>query len=159
ELARTKIPNGFAPLELAQLYQSLRDLKQAEAQWLAALKADPENLLLIHALANFYIASHAPPQLADPYIDKLIDKGGDNARALVIWAKCQKALRLTFGPDGTDLSLESYKKALALLASEIGSTAGEKADLARANAKVHATRSFSKRQAIDELSSLESPTV
>jgi len=69
--AQQKIPPGQAPMALAQCYEAVGRLDEAEKKYQAALAAAPNDPAIVRALADFYLRTGRPRQ-AEPQLDRLI---------------------------------------------------------------------------------------
>ena len=70
EASKTMAEN---PVSLARLYERVEDQEQAEHYYKLALEADPNNLLAIRRIVEYYLGSNQTAK-AIPFIDQLIEK-------------------------------------------------------------------------------------
>ncbi len=82
------------PVTLARLYERVEDREQAEFYYKAALEADPNNLLAIRRMVEYYLGSNQTAK-AVPYLDQMAQKTAKATqkadRDQLAWARRNKA--------------------------------------------------------------------
>jgi tetratricopeptide (TPR) repeat protein len=145
--AEQRFPREQRPLLLAQCYQSMGKLAEAEEQFGQALKAQPEAGNVIRVAAGFYLSGGAPHK-AEPLLRRLLERTVKTRPADVTWARRNLAFTLSLSGDAT-----KAEEALALL-DQNRSASGEASDDSRARAVVLALRPQSQSEAIRILENL-----
>ncbi len=84
--AKEKIPADQAPLALASCYDSVGDLKQANENYLAALKAAPEKVRVLRQAATFYM-SHGQAGQAETHLRKILQLKDKQFDDDAMWAR------------------------------------------------------------------------
>src|SRR5262249_38951065 len=69
--AQIKLPEDQRTLVLAQGYEMLSDIPQAEQLYLSALSADPKSLSLLRQTAAFYLRANQPDK-AQKYLNEIL---------------------------------------------------------------------------------------
>lgn len=82
------------PVTLARLYERVEDREQAEHYYKAALEADPNNLLAVRRIVEYYLGINETAK-AVPFLDQIIQKTAKSAqksdRDQLAWARRNKA--------------------------------------------------------------------
>jgi len=91
EEAKLKIPEKEAPLALAQCYDAMGNLDEAEKQYEEAVAAAPKNVGVAKVVAAFYARVGKMPQ-AEAQLQKIIDGKVEGEPADAAWARRQLAL-------------------------------------------------------------------
>jgi tetratricopeptide (TPR) repeat protein len=82
------------PVTLARLHERVEDNAQAEFYYKTALEADPNNLLAIRRIVEFYLGTNQPSK-AVPYLDQMIQKTAKATQKAdldqLAWARRNKA--------------------------------------------------------------------
>ncbi len=129
EEARQKLPSDRAPLAVARGQELLGQLDLAEATYRQALKARPDDFILLMNVADFCRRSEQPAQ-AVPFLRRLLEPATGAPAEFVFRAR--RLLALVLGSDGDP---HHYQEALALLDRNVQGRGEEPADL-RARALV-----------------------
>jgi tetratricopeptide (TPR) repeat protein len=81
------------PVVLARLYERVEDQEQAERYYKAALEADPNNLLAVRRIVEYYLGINQAAKAA-PFLDQIIQKTAKSAekseRDQLAWARRNK---------------------------------------------------------------------
>jgi predicted Zn-dependent protease len=134
------------PLALAQAYEVLTRLKDAEEQYQVALTRQPQDFIVVQKAATFYLRIGRPAK-AEPLIERLLQPELAAPEELIAWAQRQHALLLA--AHGEEAKVQ---KALALLDRNralVGATVADR----RARTFVQAVQGNSEfqRQAVREI--------
>ena len=82
------------PVRLARLYERVEDREQAEHYYKAALEADPNNLLAVRRIVEYYLGINETAK-AMPFLDQIIQKTAKSTqkseRDQLAWARRNKA--------------------------------------------------------------------
>lgn len=82
------------PVALARLYERVEDHEQAEHYYKAAVEADPNNLLAVRRIVEYYLGTNQIAK-AVPFLDQIIQKTAKSAeksdRDQLAWARRNKA--------------------------------------------------------------------
>jgi tetratricopeptide (TPR) repeat protein len=110
--ARAKLPADQGPLALAQSYEALGHLDQAQEQYQAALTAKPNEVAVLRSVASFYVRAGRSAG-AEPHLRRILDRKLAVSDQDVGWARRSLALVLAEGdharfPEG--LSLDAAGK-------------------------------------------------
>src|SRR4029079_18491211 len=97
------------PLALARCYQVLAQTERAEEQYLAALADRPDDFIILHKVADFYLGSPRPKK-ALPYLRRLLVPAVSAPDDQVTWARRRLAVLLAGSGGETGI-----REALALL--------------------------------------------
>jgi tetratricopeptide (TPR) repeat protein len=89
--ASQKIPAKQAPLALAQCYEAMQKVDEAQKKYEAALAAAPDDPLTVHAVADFYCRAKKSKQ-AEEQLNRMIDRKVASPEIDVLWARRQLAL-------------------------------------------------------------------
>jgi tetratricopeptide (TPR) repeat protein len=97
EMARAseKLPRNQVSLAFAPALEATGKLRQAEAQYKAALAAQPDNPTVVKNAAGFYLR-HGRQSEAEPYLRQLLKSDTKTPPQLVAWARQRLALALAF---------------------------------------------------------------
>jgi tetratricopeptide (TPR) repeat protein len=109
ERARLALPADKAPLALAQCYDALGKSREAEEQYKAAEKANPNDVMVLRAVANHHLRTGDVKE-AEPLLRKIL--GGEAPDASAgdrDWARHGLALVLANGTD-----FDRFREALRL---------------------------------------------
>ncbi|MHB1037152.1 MAG: tetratricopeptide repeat protein [Pirellulales bacterium] len=108
--AKVKLPEDRSALILAQCYEWLHDVPQAEQYYLQAKEAKPDDVSLTRTVAAFYLRTNRAPQ-AKPYLEQIMKSpASEQNREALTWARRVLARQMTSTGD-----YREYLKALALL--------------------------------------------
>jgi tetratricopeptide (TPR) repeat protein len=108
--ARAKLPEGQRPLALAACYEALGELKQSEDYLKKALAAKPNDLVVLHGLANFYL-HHERVKDAEVHLETIINSK-EAKRDELLWAR--RNLAIVKAGDTTYKGFEKAKELLNL---------------------------------------------
>src|SRR5262249_51889470 len=109
EEARQKLPPDRAPLALAHCYEAIGKPEQADEQFQAALKARPDDVVVLRGVASSPLR-RGQLALAVPHLRKILALKADPPPAEKAWARRQLALALAAGGQ-----FAQFQEALALL--------------------------------------------
>jgi tetratricopeptide (TPR) repeat protein len=135
-----KMPTDKAPLALAGCYENIGDLKKAEENYLAALKATPDDAGMLRNVATFFIR-HGESAKAEPRLRTILDLGDKASSADAAWARRGLAAALAARGDR-----RSYDDAMALIEKNLAEIKDD-ADQ-HAKALLLATRVSRRKEAI-----------
>jgi tetratricopeptide (TPR) repeat protein len=111
--AQIKLPEDRRAFILAHAYETLGDPQQAETQFLSALSAMPDNLMMKQEVAQFYLRPLClRPDKSQQYLDQIMQAKPSNPaeRAAVSWARRVSAQLLA-----ADGDYQHFVKAMQLL--------------------------------------------
>jgi Tfp pilus assembly protein PilF len=129
--AEAKLPRDKAPLAVAQCYEVLGRKDQALPYYQAALKAHPEDPIIIRTVATFHLNA-GRLQEAEPLLRKLVSREVKATPADVLWAQRSLATVLASGTD-----YQCFQDALKL----VGLALDENGQLRRETARDDSTES------------------
>jgi len=112
--ARAALPADKASLALAQCYEALRETEAARKKYEDALAADPDNLVVIRYVADFYLRI-GKTLLAEAQFKRIIDGKVKAEESDLSWARRRMAMVLA-ARGGYD----NLQKALALIEQNLG---------------------------------------
>jgi tetratricopeptide (TPR) repeat protein len=138
---KSRLAPDRLPLALAQGYEALGNQAAAEEQYRAALAAKPNDFLVLHRAADFYL-HHDRPRQAEAALRGLLDPGLLVPQGTLAWARRQLALLLA-----AQATEERVREALALL-DQNRVPGGETVADERARAFVQAARPGQRKPAI-----------
>jgi tetratricopeptide (TPR) repeat protein len=128
EQARQKLSEDQAAVALAVCYDAIGRSNKAEEQFLSALADQPDDFIVLHKIAQFYLDSRQPGK-AQPVLRQMIDPTLAAPQGELAWARRQLALLLV------DLREErAYGEAVALIKqnfAEQGELPGDQRTMAR----------------------------
>ena len=138
-----------APMAMAQLYDSLNRLEEAEQRYQEAAKQSPENPAVLRAIADFYVR-HGAAKKSEPYLNQLTTGPLEVSEADRAWANRNLAI-LVAG----DAGYQNYQRSVKMLDQNLES-ASASIDDRRAKAYVLSTQPTKKthREAIKILNEL-----
>jgi tetratricopeptide (TPR) repeat protein len=86
-----KIPVKQVPLALAQCYEAVQDFGAAQKKYEAALAADPQDAVVVRAVADFYCRTKKS-DLAEVQLSRMLEGKLKVPEADVLWARRELAL-------------------------------------------------------------------
>src|SRR5205807_1850933 len=137
-----RLPPDRAALTCAQYYEDIGQPDQAEAQYQALLRMEPDNVSSHRALASFYLRVDQPAK-AEPHLRRMADASSALSVEQQIWARRQLALLWSDDPT-------RFSQALALIDANLA-LAGENPRDRRLRAMLCATQPDKRRQALREI--------
>lgn len=101
--AQQKIPRGMAPLALAQCYEAMGRMDEAEKSYQQALAADPEGGVTARKVAEFYLKT-GKPQPGEEQLRRIAEGKVKVEEADLVWGR--RALALVLAGQGGFSNLE-----------------------------------------------------
>ena len=111
-----------ATAAIGQAYESVGNLKEAQAQFEAALLASPKDLPTIRRTADYYMR-HQAFQKAEPLLKRVVDMGTNASNDDHVWAR--RNLAMTIGANGSPAAL---KEAINLIEENLAVDATSEPD-------------------------------
>jgi Tfp pilus assembly protein PilF len=109
EQARARLSGDQAPLALAQCQEALGHAEEARIQYLAALKAKPQDPLVLREVVNFLVRANRPREV-EPLLRQVLNSPERGSESDAAWARRTLALVLASRGD-----FKSFQEAMALV--------------------------------------------